>query len=76
MLPLKVATWNNLKGGGDSLTKLADICQKRSGVHLDNLVACARILLNIGLGISSLQSDVHIQGSVLLPNTIAQQECG
>ena len=49
MLPLKVATWNNLKGGGDNLTKLADICQEKIGVRSDNLVACTRILLNIGL---------------------------
>ena len=49
MLPLKVATWNNLKGGGDNLTKLADICQEEIGVRSDNLVACTSILLNIGL---------------------------
>ena len=49
MLPLKVAMWNNFKGGGDNLTKLAAICQERIGVCLDNLVACTRILLNIGL---------------------------
>ena len=28
--PLKVAMWNNLKGGGDNLTKLADICQEKN----------------------------------------------
>ena len=48
-LPLKVAMWNNLKDGGDNLTKLADICQERIGVRSENLVACTRILLNIGL---------------------------
>ena len=36
--PLKVAMWNNLKGGGDSLTKLADICQEKNCVRSDNLV--------------------------------------
>ena len=49
MLPRKVATWNNFKGGGDNLTKLADICQEEIGVRSDNLVACTSILLNIGL---------------------------
>ena len=48
-LPLKVAMWNNLKDGGDNLTKLADICQEKNGVRSDNLVACTGILLNIGL---------------------------
>ena len=48
-LPLTVAVWNTLKGGGDTLTRLSDICQERMGVRSENLVACTRIFLNAGL---------------------------
>ena len=49
IIPLTVATWNTLKGGGDTLTRLTDICQERIGVRSENLVACTRLLLNVGL---------------------------
>ena len=47
--PLTVAKWNTIKGGGDTLTKMADFCQERIGIRSDVLIACSRFLLNAGL---------------------------
>ena len=49
IIPLTVAVWNSLKGGGDTLTKLVDICQERIGIRSEVLAASSRILLNAGL---------------------------
>ena len=32
IVPLVVSRWNTLKGGGDTITKLDDICQERIGI--------------------------------------------
>jgi len=49
IIPLLVSYWNVLKGGGDTITKLDDICQERIGIRSEVLVASARTLLNIGV---------------------------
>ena len=49
IIPLLVSFWNVLKGGGDTITKLDDICQERIGIRSEVLVASARTLLNIGV---------------------------
>ena len=48
-VPATVAKWNTIKGGGDTLTKMADFCQERISVCSDVLIACSRFLLNAGL---------------------------
>ena len=75
MLPLKVATWNNLKGGGDNLTKLADICQEKNWRAFGQSDCLHQDSFEHWIGVSSLQSAVHVPGSVLLPNAIARQGC-
>ena len=49
IVPLVVAIWNTLKGGGDTITKLDDICQERLGIRTESNVATARDLLNLGV---------------------------
>ena len=44
-----MAIWNTLKGGEDTITKLDDIYQGHLGIGLDTIIACARILLNLGI---------------------------
>lgn len=49
IVPLVVAYWNALKGGGDTITKLLDDCQERIGKRTDVTVTCARLLLQLGI---------------------------
>ena len=49
IVPWLVAAWNTIKGGGDTLTRMSDICQERIGIRSENLVACARVFVNLGL---------------------------
>ena len=42
IVPLLVATWNSLKGGGDTLTKIADTCQEQMGIRSEVLVASTK----------------------------------
>ena len=49
IVPWLVAVWNTTKGGGDTLTRMSDICQEQIGIGSENLVACARVLVNLGL---------------------------
>ena len=45
IVPLSIALWNALKGGGDTCTKLLDNCQERVGIRSECIMACARLLL-------------------------------
>ena len=48
-IPFIFSVWNTVKGGGDTITKLDDICQKRIGIRTEVTVATAQIMLNIGV---------------------------
>ena len=61
--------WRTADGGGKYLSGKDWRAFGQSGcLHQDSF--------EHWIGVSLLQSDVHIQGSVLLSNAIAQQECG
>ena len=44
-----VAVWNTIRGGGDTLPRMSNIYQERIGICSENLVACDRVLVNLGL---------------------------
>ncbi len=48
-IPLITSEWNTVKGGGDTITKLDDICQERIGIRTPVTVASGRTLLNTGV---------------------------
>jgi hypothetical protein len=45
IVPISVAKWNTLKGGGDAITKLIDSCRERIPIRGEGTGACARILM-------------------------------
>ena len=49
IIPLLTSFWNTLKGGGDIISRLDDICQERLEIRTDITITCARILLNLGV---------------------------
>ena len=49
IIPWLVAVWNTIKGGGDTLTMMSDICQEQIDICSENLVACARVIVNLRL---------------------------
>ena len=45
IVPISLAKWNTLKGGGDAITKLIENCRERIPVRGEGTIACARILM-------------------------------
>lgn len=45
IVPLVISTWNALKGGGDTITKLLDRCKEQVGIRSECVMASARLLL-------------------------------
>jgi hypothetical protein len=45
IVPLVISTWNALKGGGDTITKLLDRCKEQVGIRSECVMALARLLL-------------------------------
>ena len=47
--PLTHTTWDAIKGGGNTITKLIDNVQERVGIQTDNNIASARLLVYFGV---------------------------
>ena len=44
-----ISIWNTVRGGGDIIPKLDDICQEHIGIRSEVTVATARIMLKNGV---------------------------
>jgi hypothetical protein len=51
ILSLSFSSWNASKGGGDTITKLIDSIQERTGIRTDTISESARILQYFGVSL-------------------------